>query len=115
MRNKDRSADGRAKARRKLVIRALLLCGEGAPALACTLLDISETGARLTTDDTSKLPDAFTIVFTPQGTPRRRCRLVWRGAADFGVSFELKESAPHRMLQPGVSRDDAISAFALRS
>jgi methyl-accepting chemotaxis protein len=112
------SDDKRKKVRRTLRIRAILLCGDDMPDLMCTLVDISETGARLAIEEVNEVPDEFTIAFTANGTPSRKCRLVWRGEADVGVAFEMerpKPVGPKCLLQPGVSREEAVSAFGLHS
>jgi hypothetical protein len=107
----------RRNPRRALHVKALLVRDEPQASLACNLVDISETGARLVFRDTTDVPDCFTIVLTPQGAPSRKCRLIWRGDTDVGVAFE-RVSQPRlssAMLQPGSSLEDAISAFALHS
>jgi hypothetical protein len=100
----------RASARRMVNWRALLVRADGKPSRECKLLDISETGARIALQDTSNLPELFTIEFTASGTPKRICRLVWTSETDIGVAFESKTPAP-RMLQPGISREEAVNAF----
>jgi hypothetical protein len=106
----------RQSARRTVFIKALLL-REGKSGLPCTLVDISDVGARLIVDDVTEVPERFRIVMTEQGVPRRDCRLVWRGRNDVGVTFEIGN---HRRdgnceLAPGSTLDDALDVFALRS
>jgi hypothetical protein len=106
----------RQGARRAVRIPVFIL-REAKPNLRCTLVDISETGARLIVHDVSTVPDRFTMAMTEQGVPRRQCRLVWRGAKEVGVSFEVDKSDSeswNRELTPGSTRDDAIDAFALQ-
>jgi len=106
----------RQSARRTVFIKALLV-REGRSNLPCTLVDISDVGARLIVDDVTEVPERFRIVMTEQGVPRRDCRLVWRGRNDVGVTFEIDN---HRRdwnceLAPGSTLDDALDVFALRS
>jgi len=111
------SINRRRNLRRALCVKALLIRDEPQASVACNVVDISETGARLVFRDAMAVPDRFTIVLTPHGAPSRRCRLVWRGASDVGVAFERvsEPRLPNAMLQPGNSLEDAISAFALQS
>lgn len=107
----------RHNGRRPIFIRALLL-REDKSNLPCTLVDISDTGARLIVEDTSEVPDRFTIVMTEQGVPRRSCRLIWRGETDIGVVFEADKSDSkvwNRVLEPGSSLQDALDTFARHS
>jgi hypothetical protein len=104
-------------ARRTVFIKAMLL-REGQSHLPCTLVDISNSGARLLVEDASEVPNRFTIVMTEQGVPRRLCRLVWRGENDVGVTFETDRNERknwNRELEPGSSLGDAIDAFVLRT
>ena len=106
----------RGHARRAVFIKALLL-REGKPDLPCTLVDISDSGARLVIDGASEVPNRFTIVMGEHGVPRRQCRLVWRGDREVGVAFDADKLSKRwdRELAPGNSLDDAIEAFVLRS
>jgi methyl-accepting chemotaxis protein len=107
------SDDRRGKVRRTLRIKAHLLCDGDIPELVCTLVDISETGARLTIEEASEVPDEFILVFTANGTPRRKCRVVWRHDADIGVAFEIEK--PNRERPRWASREEALSVFGLHS
>ena len=104
--------DQRVKIRRTLRVRGHVLRGDDT-ALACTLVDISETGARLLTKEGNELPDEFTVAFTPNGTPRRKCRVVWRSDEEVGVAFEVNKSGRER--QPWASREEVLNAFGLQS
>ena len=83
---------------RRRRFRALLVRGDALPNLSCTLVDVSETGARLIIDDTNDVPEEFTVVISHSGTAARRCRLIWRGSADVGVAFET--NSPLRIAGP---------------
>jgi hypothetical protein len=107
----------RQQTRRAVFIKALLL-RDGKPNLPCTLVDISDTGARLVIDDARVVPNRFTIAMTEQGVPRRHCRLVWRGENEIGVSFEAERyerKTGDRELAPGCTLNDALDTFVLRS
>ena len=53
----------------------------------CTVIDISEFGARLAVETTLALPDWFVLLLTPSGHPARRCRVAWRSDEELGVEF----------------------------
>ncbi len=107
----------RQHVRRAVAIKAMLLRDTQA-SQPCTVVDISEAGARLVVADPKDVPDRFTIAMTEQGVPRRLCRLVWRGVSDIGVAFETDNcdrKALDRVLEPGSSLQDALDTFALQS
>ncbi|MEW6452432.1 MAG: PilZ domain-containing protein [Pseudomonadota bacterium] len=52
---------------------------------ACSLSDVSETGARLTVRHPTCLPDEFQLVFNRE--LRRWCRVKWRSETQVGVEF----------------------------
>lgn len=53
---------------------------------ACTIVDLSDGGARLVSD--TDLPVRFTLTLkTDAGERRKSCRLVWRLHQEFGVQF----------------------------
>jgi hypothetical protein len=57
------------------------------PPIACSISDISHSGARLTLKDEQELPETFTLLLTPNGGARRHCRVVWRDGLIVGVQF----------------------------
>jgi len=48
---------------------------------------VSDTGARIVLDVNNELPDRFMLLLSHNGSPRRRCRVVWRNGASLGVEF----------------------------
>jgi hypothetical protein len=60
------------------------------------------------TAEVKEIPDEFTVAFTLNGTPSRKCRVVWRGDEDIGVAFEAEKPAPER--PRWTSREEALSA-----
>jgi PilZ domain-containing protein len=67
--------------------RAWLDTGEGGPLLACTLVDISASGAKLSLDAIDRIPETFGLRLTRYGHPRFVCRTVWRNSNTIGVTF----------------------------
>jgi hypothetical protein len=57
----------------------------------CTLLNVSETGARLTISDVYDLPESFALHLTRESDGARRCQIIWRRDHEVGVEF-LRES-----------------------
>jgi hypothetical protein len=74
----------RRSARRTVSYPARIDAGDGSPSYACTLADISQTGAKLNAAVGSVLPDEFTLLL---GGAHRKCRVVWRTEKQIGVRF----------------------------
>lgn len=53
----------------------------------CSIVDISDGGARITLEEPRDLPDNFILLFTTTGTVRRLCRRVWQDGATYGIAF----------------------------
>ncbi len=58
------------------------------PLVACEVINISEGGAHIVAKTATMLPAHFVLFFTPDGSERRTCRVVWRNGDDLGVAFE---------------------------
>jgi hypothetical protein len=58
---------------------------EKAPAILCTVRNVSVMGACLQIDNHYGVPDAFAITIDGVARP---CRVMWRSAARMGVSFK---------------------------
>jgi len=61
--------------------------GQGGPLHNCTMIDVSDKGARLNIDTPEIIPDEFVVWMSPRGYPRRHCRVVWRTDNAIGVTF----------------------------
>jgi hypothetical protein len=69
--------------------------GGGAPLCGCTVLDISEGGARLKVMASYKLPEEFALILLSAQMPiRRRCRVIWRSDDQLGVSYIEPSGTP---------------------
>lgn len=84
--------ENRKKPRRDLVrsVKVLTIDNAAAPS-EYTLLDISETGARLRAGDLSKMPNEFYLVLREDLT--RCCRVAWRNKTQAGVRFVKEPGA----------------------
>lgn len=87
VRNLRSRTEHRKKPRRQFHHNAKILLDRKGTLLACSLADISETGARITLETERELPERFVLLFTAQGETRRRCRVVWREGTTFGLAF----------------------------
>jgi hypothetical protein len=80
--------DERRKSVRHFIhIKGKLVPGNGLPPRECTVINISDTGAKLAVEAPHEIPDDFTILLSANGHPYRRCHLIWRSAAHVGVTF----------------------------
>jgi PilZ domain len=77
----------RRESREEMGHRAWLDTGEGGPLVACTLVDISQSGAKLAFDAADRIPDRFCLRLTRYGQKRFSCRTVWRSSNALGVTF----------------------------
>jgi PilZ domain len=80
-------AELRKKPRRQFHYTARIFTDKDSPPVACSISDISETGARLALQQEEKLPDAFLLLLTAKGDARRHCRVIWRDGLNVGVQF----------------------------
>lgn len=55
--------------------------------IPCTIHDVSQTGARLSLDDTADVPDAFVLRLSFGRQALRHCAVMWRSEASLGVRF----------------------------
>jgi hypothetical protein len=80
-------AEQRKAVRRPVHLPAKIDAGQGSPMRDCTLVDISDLGARLAINHAENVPDVFAIFLSPFARPFRKCRLVWRKDEHVGVEF----------------------------
>jgi hypothetical protein len=81
--------------RRKDKLRPLGLAvtihrGDDHSPVDCTVIDISDKGARLRVPTTDDIPDHFTLIFAGANKVRRRCTVVWRKPGEIGVQITEK-------------------------
>jgi len=84
--------DRRKSLRRTFTQPAGLFHTDGKRICACTMRDISETGARLKLREAStasrrQLPARFILAISKSGNVFRRCELVWHKKDEVGVRF----------------------------
>ena len=80
----------------KLNVPAWIEVGNSALLERCTLIDLSEKGARLVVGDISHLTDHFYLYLTGVGRVPQRCRILWRRDHQVGVEFDSHETSAHK-------------------
>lgn len=53
----------------------------------CSVDDVSETGARITTEHSFDTPDICTLYLSADRSVARQCKVVWRSEKQIGVEF----------------------------
>lgn len=61
--------------------------------MPCTLLDVSQTGARLLARDPERVPDEFLLRLAVGRQALRHCAVVWRDGSTIGVRFIIAPDA----------------------
>lgn len=79
------SVDQRFSKRIKALRKGTISYNHGATTMDCSILDISEAGARLRPADTVFVPDSFRLRLSP--TLTIGCAVIHRGRNDIGVAF----------------------------
>ena len=92
-------AELRKKPRRQFHYTARILTDKDTPPIACSIADISESGARLALERDEELPETFILLLTANGGARRHCRVIWRDGLTIGVEFP-----DHRLVSAGSKR-----------
>jgi hypothetical protein len=72
--------------------RAKIHFGVGTLPRDCTVIDISDGGARVIAENL-EVPELFTIVFAAGES--RECRLTWRIGCEFGAEFVDRRELPN--------------------
>jgi hypothetical protein len=80
-RNRPRKPFGRA---------AFIYTSDGQPIGASRVVNISETGAKLTWELEDDAPTEFLLVLSRDGHVRRRCLTKWHKDGTIGCSFVVK-------------------------
>jgi PilZ domain len=73
--------------RNKIDRPAWISTGDGLPLLNCTVIDISNSGAKLLLEDADEITGNFSLWMSRRGHPRYACRVVWSGRNTIGVEF----------------------------
>ena len=79
--------------RRSLGYRAKIVATDGSWGRNCRVVDVSDGGAKLVTEQPLELPDEFILALATRGAANRHCHVVWRDDCEIGVEFR-SEHAP---------------------
>jgi hypothetical protein len=77
----------RKDVRQSISRRAWISVGNDLALRQCTLIDISDSGAKLELEDPDKMPDKFSLLLSHHGHPRYSCQIVWSDQSIIGVRF----------------------------
>ena len=73
--------------RNKVDRAAWISVGDGVPLRNCTLIDLSDSGAKLALEEFEDIPGIFSLWLSRHGHPRYSCRVVWSHQNKIGVQF----------------------------
>jgi hypothetical protein len=77
----------RQRNRNKVGRIAWISVGDGLQLRNCTLIDISDSGAKVELEGNDDIPDIFSLWLSRHGHPRYSCRVVWSQKNKIGVTF----------------------------
>jgi hypothetical protein len=82
--------------RNKVDRTAWISIGDGRPLRNCTLMDMSDSGAKLALEKVGDdIPDIFSLWLSRHGHPRYLCRVVWSCQDKIGVQFSSDSDNAH--------------------
>ena len=77
----------RQSVREQVQFQALIEFGGGSRPLNCTVMDVSEGGARIKVASPAQLPKDFWLVLTKDRMKRRQCQMVWHSKSQIGIKY----------------------------
>jgi len=83
---------------------ARILSTKAEPICDCALIDVSEGGARLAVLASDMVPDEFLLTFSGSSEVSRRCKTMWRGADEVGITFVKAVDAAKAMKASRIAR-----------
>ena len=86
------ASDGRSATRRRILKAGVIAYNDRRSTLACTVRDLSPTGAHLRVTASTSAPDTFDLIIELDGF-EVSCCVVWRTTTDVGVRFVSKPRA----------------------
>jgi len=84
---KHRFNEQRHSLREQVNFSAWIAIGKGTVTLPCTVIDVSDDGARIELASPAGLPNDVYLFITKDGSRRRRCRITWRSETQIGVRY----------------------------
>jgi hypothetical protein len=83
-------ADRRREVRRRLGIPSVVYVPKTRLRFSCTVVDLSQRGARVHCDEAHSLPDSFVLFINGAEAISRVCDVVRRTGATLGVRFRYR-------------------------
>lgn len=88
--NEEQAAiERRASPRRKTRFKATIVHGADLTTLSCLVLDLSDHGARIRTEQADLLPPAFYLIWHAERSVIE-AEMIWRSGGELGVRFKSK-------------------------
>jgi hypothetical protein len=81
------SSNNRKDKRQVVGISGMAYDTHGTPITACTVRNVSSSGAQVELTEENELPGTFLLALSRDGAVRRRCHKVWQFATVAGVRF----------------------------
>jgi hypothetical protein len=81
-----KSKDSRAAQRKKLGTTAWIRPDGGFSVRACTVIDLSDTGVKISIDSPHTVSEHFSLLLSREGHGRK-CRVKWRRGPQIGAKF----------------------------
>lgn len=88
--DRQRHDERRREVRRRLSIASIAYVPKTRLRFACTVVDLSQRGARVHCDEADSLPDAFVLYIDGAEAISRVCEVVRRSGANLGVRFRYR-------------------------
>ncbi|MFI4975737.1 MAG: PilZ domain-containing protein [Caulobacterales bacterium] len=105
-------AEKRLKPRRWRLQSGRISAADGGFSLPCTIVDMSDTGARVRIDETLHLPARFYLIDTFDRVAYK-ARLVWSAEPEYGLMLMRKHDLKNEMDLPAEQSDGASRSGAL--
>jgi hypothetical protein len=91
----------RQEPRNTVYKRAWISVGEGLPLRDCTVIDISDSGAKLALENIDEIPREFSLRLSRYGHQYYPCRIVWSKLNTIGVRFSSDNEAGAKQSDDG--------------
>ena len=78
--------EARRLPRRRVLKAGIIASNDRHLTVACTVRDLSETGARVKVEGTLTIPDTFELIIEVEGL-EANCEVAWRARNEVGVRF----------------------------
>ena len=79
--------DGRRNSRRRIGTAGWIRLDGGFATRPCNVLDLSDTGVRISADGAATITGGFTFLLSRDRGARRRARVKWKQGSQIGAEF----------------------------